>query len=285
MNAKGIKCTKLGEIGKGQDGAIFGDYIFHFDATGRGCVYHLEGLEALAEFQLDKSDLIVPHSNAVSFGCEYYKDGDEFPLLYTNIYNNYGAKEDKMEGACCVYRIIRNGTNFSSQLVQFIRVGFANDNELWRSKSVEDIRPFGNLVVDCEKQKLFAFVMRDEERKTRFFEFNLPKFSDGEYDEKLGVNTVVLQKNDICRMFDGSYMHLMQGACMHNGYIYSVEGDTGGVDRTPAIRIFDARRGEAVFETELVQYGLNIEPEFIDIYNDTVYYADGSGAFYTFIIE
>ena len=87
LNAKGISYTKLGEIGKGQDGAIFGDYIFHFDATGRGCVYRLEGLEALAEFQLDKSDLITPHSNAVSFGYEYYKEGDEFPLLYTNIYN------------------------------------------------------------------------------------------------------------------------------------------------------------------------------------------------------
>ena len=62
---------------------------------------------------------------------------------------------------------------------------------------------------------------------------------------------------------------------MHNGYIYSVEGDTGGVDRTPAIRIFDARRGEAVFETELVQYGLNIEPEFIDFENTMTIIFDG----------
>ena len=285
MNARGMQHNKLGEIGKGQDGAIFGGYIFHFDGSGKCEVYCLKTFELISEFQVDKSDLIIPHSNAVCFGSEYYAEGDEFPLLYTNIYNNYGSQEDKMEGACCVYRIIKNGSVFSSKLVQFIRVGFVNDNDLWRSKNIEDIRPFGNMVVDCEKQKLFAFVMRDEERKTRFFEFNLPKLSDGIYDEKLGVNTVVLQKNDICRMFDGSYMRLMQGACMHNGYIYSVEGDTGGVDRTPAIRIFDARRGEAVFEKELVQYGLNIEPEFIDVYDDTVYYADASGAFYELFFE
>ena len=91
--------------------------------------------------------MLVPHSNSVVFGNEYYDEQDEFPLLYTNIYNNYAKNDDKLEGVCLVYRIERNEREFTSTLVQIIQIGFVDDENLWTSAGEkEDVRPYGNFV-------------------------------------------------------------------------------------------------------------------------------------------
>ena len=89
-----------------QDGAIFGGYLFSFNHRGQCSVYKIASLgnvkdgeaETFSEFELCKADLLVPHSNSVAFGNEYYDDNDEFPLLYSNVYNNYSGCEDKLKG-------------------------------------------------------------------------------------------------------------------------------------------------------------------------------------------
>ena len=94
-----------------QDGAIWGDYLFRFDSKGNGIVYKMSDVKTnkdpkpISEFVLDKANAIVPHSNAVAFGTEFYENGDEFPLLYTNIYNNYANSPSKLNGMCLVYRL------------------------------------------------------------------------------------------------------------------------------------------------------------------------------------
>ena len=90
-----MKINKFSSIRGGQDGAIYGDYLFRFDHTGLCRVYDMnqviapagdEAIPCISEFTLDRADKIAPHSNAVVFGNEYYAEGDEFPLLYSNIY-------------------------------------------------------------------------------------------------------------------------------------------------------------------------------------------------------
>ena len=109
--------------------------------------------EPIAKFKLDRSDEIAPHSNAVSFGCEFFEEGDEYPLLYTNIYNNYANREDKMIGVCLVYRIRRCENVFTSTLLQMIEIGFCEDAELWRaSAESHGKRPYGNFLVDSRKR-------------------------------------------------------------------------------------------------------------------------------------
>ena len=118
-----MKINYLAKIKSGQDGAIFGDYLLRFGADGRGKAYSLLPLAngedplELDSLTLDKSDLIVPHSNSVVFGNEYYAEGDEFPLMYTNIYNNYAKYEDTLRGVTCVYRVQREGNKFLTTLV------------------------------------------------------------------------------------------------------------------------------------------------------------------------
>ena len=97
-----VKITQVAKIKGNQDGAIFGSELFRFNSEGICNVYDLSDikkgeiveLEAVSSFKLDAAEKIVPHSNSVCFGCEYYYKEDQYPLLYSNVYNNYND-------ACC----------------------------------------------------------------------------------------------------------------------------------------------------------------------------------------
>ena len=273
----------------GQDGAISGDIMFRFENDATCTVYNLTSKKQIAQFTLDKADIMKPHCNTVCFGIEYFEEGDEFPLLYINVYNNYGNEEDRREGVCCVYRICRDGSEFSSTLVQLIKIGFVENTELWKSQpDNSDRRPYGNFVTDNERNRLYVYVMRDKTWKTRYFEFEMPRSSDGIYDEKYGVNTVTLVSEDIKAQFDLGYSNYVQGGCARDGVLYSLEGGTVNGPECkvpPRLKIIDMRGQKLLSTVELHSFGLSIEPELIDFYGDDLYYMDSSGAVYTIVFE
>ncbi len=279
---------QIGNICQGQDGCIWENTLFRFGGDGRCWVYDLNDLAPLADgearciatFRLDRADELCPHSNSVCFGNERFSPDDEFPLLYTNLYNAYDRQENEMWGVCCVYRLLREGEGFKSTLVQIIEVGFAHDPELWCSRKPgqgRDIRPFGNFTVDAENGKYYGFVMRDTPHKTRFFEFALPKVSDGTVDKAFGVNRVVLTPDDALNRFDCDYSNYLQGACVHNGLIYSVEGGSKSVSNPATIMVVDPERGRQIVRISLIYYGMEYEPEFIYFAGDRCIYADNMG--------
>ncbi|MBO5090071.1 MAG: hypothetical protein J6C27_04080 [Clostridia bacterium] len=278
-----MNIKQIGNITDGQDGAVFGGLLFRFKTNGLCYVYNLNNLTIekkspiVSIFTLDKADVIVPHSNSVVFGNEYYAEDDEFPLLYTNIYNNYSKCENKRIGVCCVYRIWREENEFKNKLVGLIEIGFTKD-ELWSSG--DDIRPFGNFVIDKEKGLYHAFTMRDNEEITRYFSFKLPKLSNGVMDNELGVKKITLKKEDIINTFDTEYHRFIQGACCEKGKIYSLEGFSGDKVNPPAMRIIstnDKKQLECVY---LGDFGLTIEPELIDFESNVCYYGDNHGNLY-----
>ena len=284
-----MKIKQIAKIKDGQDGAVWGNYLFRFDAVGHCYVYDLKDLEQacgeecqyIGEFCLDKADKIKPHSNAVMFGKEYYSADDEFPLLYTNIYNNYAKDGNTMKGVCLVYRLQRNETKFLTTLVQIIEIGFADNSDYWLSKGQDDIRPYGNFTIDPEKGIYYAFTMRDESSTTRYFSFNLPKVSDGNADSEYGVTRVVLSISDIIEYFDCEYHRFVQGAAFYKGKIYSLEGFTESEENPPAMRIIDVNGKKQEKAVLFADFGLSIEPEMIDFYNDVCYYGDNHGNLYT----
>jgi hypothetical protein len=226
---------------------------------------------------LDKADEYKPHSNAVCFGNQYYDRGDEFPLLYANIYNNYNKDQytDKMAGTVCVYRIQRtDSTRFKSTLVQIIKIDFAN-NEPWRSewneeqKAFTDRSPWGNFIVDTDNSKLWAFVTRDHNQTTRFFCFDLPVVSNGGSTELIKLKT-----SNIERYFDVPYAWYLQGACYRDGKIYSTEGM--GTDENPTrIRVIDLEKGIEDSVVDLYSDKAYMrEAEFIDFQNEVCWYGD-----------
>jgi len=284
--AKKLTVTRIGEIRGMQDGAIYGGYLFRFSSKGLGRVYDAATFEDIAPIALDKCDILTPHSNSVSFSGEFWQEGDEFPILYSNLYNTYSKAENRMEGMCCAYRVTRQGTEFTTQLLQVIRVDFVHDGKYWCSENAQDVRPYGNFVVDAPKGQLHAFVMRDESHTTRYFRFALPKITAGVQSNVWGVPVVALTVSDISRQFDGPYIHYMQGATCQDGILYSVEGfhydDSRGA---PGFRVVDTNRGQEVFSAELAPYGLLDEPEFIEIYQGRLYYSDTTGAVYQMEFE
>lgn len=278
-----MNIKKLGKISGGQDGAIFNGYLFRFDSKGSCAVYKTKDISCdslpISRFVLDKSEIIAPHSNSVMFGNAYYNEKDEFPLLYSNIYNNYSKNDNKMKGVTCVYRLQKSGNTFSTTLVQLIEIGFTEDS-IWKSKSCDDVRPYGNFVIDSENSLYYAFTMRNEENCTRYLSFNLPKLSDGEYDKEFDVNRVILKTRDIKNRFDCEFHRYIQGACFHNGLIYSLEGFTDSEENPPAIRVIDVGEKAQKKMYLFSDYNLSIEPEMIDFENDICYYSDNHGNLY-----
>ena len=268
----------------GQDGAIYGDTLFRFGNDGSCTVYSLKDRCMVAQFVLDKADVLKPHSNSVSFGAERFAADDEFPLLYTNIYNSYAKAPDRREGMCCVYRIWRDGDTFASQLVQVIRIGFVEQLSLWKSLPGNgDVRPYGNFVADAPAGRLYAFTMRDAERCTRYFEFALPALTDGTFCPEVGANVVTLQPEDILSAFDGDYANYMQGACAYGGMLFSTEGFTATSAESankPRLQVIDMRAHKKLADVDLYAAGLTIEPELIDLAGDRLCFMDASGMLY-----
>ena len=280
-----MKIKRVANICGGQDGAIWGDQLFRFDRKGKCTVYNLRGidldeaneLEPIGRFVLDKADEVVPHSNAVFFGNEFYKQGDQYPLLYSNIYNNYAKAENKRLGVCLVYRVQRIENEFKTKLVQYIEIGFCENSSLWKAHAdSHGVRPYGNFVFDEKRRSLWAFVMRNETLGTRYFRFDMPSVNEGEIDSALGVKRVVLREEDILEVFDCEYHRFIQGATLQNGRIYSTEGFSNDNINRPAIRIIDiSDHTEKYFD--ITELGFWNEPEFISFYGDKCLYSDALG--------
>ncbi len=274
-----MKMQQIGRIVYGQDGAVFGGYIFRFNHKSECTVYRAEDISTpFSHFTLDKSDVINPHSNSVMFGKERYCETDEFPLLYTNIYNNHAGAENKLKGVTCVYRVEREENCFKTTLLQMLEIGFTEE-DIWKSEN-GDVRPYGNFVIDTENSLYYAFTMRNEEPCTRFFSFSLPSLNDGIYDKNLGIKRVTLQKEDILETFDIEYQHYLQGATLEKGIIYSLEGFTDDKGNPPAIRLIDTKTKKQTEVHFFADHGTWLEPEFIDFENNVCYYCDCHGNLY-----
>lgn len=287
-----MKIRNIAKITGGQDGAIWNKLLFRFNTKGLCNVFDISDLKSedkivepapIATFTLDRADEICPHSNAVMFGNEYYSPEDEFPLLYSNIYNNYAKEEERREGVCLVYRLQRTANGFTTELVQMLKIGFTDNNEHWISSGTEDVRPYGNFTIDRERGILYAFNMRDESRTTRYFAFELPKVADGIIDEEYGVKMVTLNVCNIRDYFDCEYHLFVQGACCHKGKIYSSEGFSTTIGKPPVLRVINPQTKKQEYMINFAEHGMDTEAEFIDFCEDICYYSDAHGNFY--IIE
>ena len=284
-----MQIQKIGKISGGQDGAIYNKLLFRFDHEGNGAVFALKGVKTgeeeippIATFALDKREILTPHANAVFFGTQFYKEGDEFPLLYVNVYNNYANSEDPLHGVCLVYRLEREGEGFKTALLQMIAIGFTENSALWRaSPEAHGPRPFGNFLIDRKTNAYYAYVMRNEALGTRYFKFAIPSPDAGTPDPRFGVKRVVLTEEDILDSFDCPYHFYIQGGIAYEGRIYSTEGFACSEENRPAIRVVDLQKRAQTELFDLMEMGYDEEPEMIDFSDGVCYYSDGSGNLYS----
>ena len=290
-----MNIKRVAKVASGQDVTIYGGYLFDFidrDERGNCAVYEMESIrgaggeepEPICRFRLDKRELISTHNNAVFFGKEFYEEGDEFPILYSNVYNNYQRCEERHEGELCAYRLTKDGNEFKTELVQIIKIGFVEDVSLWKSApGTVDVRPYGNFAMNTESGELYAFVMRDATNTTRYFAFDAPSVREGEVDGYYGVRKRVISASEIKYSFDLEYHKGIQGACVHDGMIYSVEGGCLGHAKTAALRIVDPKSKAQAAYISLADYGITAEPEGVVFDKDVCYYVAGHGD--TYVLE
>ena len=274
---------KIGSANYGgpwQEGAIFDGKLFMLNHDELGGVFDMQTGKMIGEFICDRDDFLSVHSNTICFGTEYYDENDKYPLMYICVYNNYEGQANQYEGHCGVYRIIEDGADFKGELVQVIRIGFTEDMNMWKSlPNRGDVCPFGNFIVDTDKNDLYAYVMRDGTQTTRYYKFDLPKVDDGEYNSLFGCKTVTLNVEDIKDQFDTEYSVYLQGADYVDGMILSSSGL--GHDRAGGaiLRLVDLESKKVIKVFDAVSAGVLNEPEVIAVDPDTkkVYYGSTDG--------
>lgn len=236
---------------EGQDSACYNNKLFNFDSTGKFKVFNLINNEYIGQGQLDEYDTIKPHNNCVCFGNEFVDENDRYPLLYTNAYNTANLPK----GTCYVHRIIENENLYSTELKQTIRINFT-DNIIWTDGN--DIRPYGNFLVDKDNNYLYVYTLKDNEKITRIFKFNLPKLEDGE--------NVALNIEDIIDYFDVDYFPYIQGAVCYNGKLFISAGNNSMIQNSSALHVVNPYSKQE--ESYINLSSLFNEPEVVEVYNN-----------------
>ena len=274
---------KIGSANYGgpwQEGAIFDGKLFMLNHEELGGVFDMKSGEMIGDFICDRTDFLSVHSNSICFGTEYYDKNDKYPLMYICVYNNYEGQSNQYEGHCGVYRITEDGSDFKGDLVQVIKIGFTEDRNMWKSlPNKGDICPYGNFIVDTDKNDLYAYVMRDATQTTRYYKFDLPKVNDGEYNSLFGCKTVTLNVADIKDQFDTEYSVYLQGADYVDGMILSSSGLGYGRDGGAILRLVDLESKKVIKVFDAMSAGVYNEPEVIAVDPDTkkVYYGSTDG--------
>ena len=284
VSAKDRVCLKsiykMGTVKGAQDGAIYKGTLFKFTSNGKGFVYNnINNLSSYKEFILDKSDILKPHSNLVCFSSKNPFSGNKFPYLYCNIYNNYSKSKDKKLGTCCVYKLYTKNEEYKSKLSQVIKVGFIDEEGHWSADG--DVSPFGNFIVDTDKNTLYVYVMNGDLNVLRFYRFRLPKIKDGVYNKTLGCNVVTLQLQDVINYFDIPYLKYIQGACYYDGKLVLLNGLSGN----SKLSIVDLNKKKLVTSYVISSLFANNEPEMLTQQEGIFYYSDVKGNFYRFYLE
>lgn len=219
---------------------------FYSDGTYR--IVDLASKTRTSSYDYDKQR--IPHANCAFFGNET-PQGTNFPYVYVNAYNNTLLPK----GTLYCYSL--SNTNVS-ELIQTISIGFTDDS-IWSSGN--DTRPYGNFAFNSVTNELITYTLKDAEKCTRFFIFNMPSPTNGD---------ITLTKADIKRYFDLPYFSLIQDCCCYLGKLYLLHGS---VKQSRTMQVIDLNGEMVVTSVELSQIN-NSEPEGIDVYNGKMYYSD-----------
>ena len=218
--------------------------------------------------ETDHISLIAYNNEDPTYEAAY--SGDVL-YVYSNVYNNYASQSDKHIGECCVFEVHGAANVWANSLVQVLKVGFIDDLDRWPAAS--ESRPYGNFLVDEEKECLYVYVMYSSKKLTYWYKFDLPDVSDGVWDEDYDCYVKTLKITDVKDQWTTPLQNYVQGACVHDGLIWSTEGfsATSGTNLA-RMRIIDPSRKSQIAVFHFYADGDPVEPEFIDFYDGKCYY-------------
>ena len=253
-------------------GAYLGQITPSIDGLVVGTAQWITAGTEITDEIIKSIDPAIDNIALVAFNNEYPEysitySGDILHV-YSNVYNTYASAEDKHIGECCVYEV--SGL-WSNSLAQVIRIGFVDNLECWPAAT--ETRPYGNFVVDKENGWLYAFVMYSSKKLTYWYKFDLPEISEGVWNESYQCPVITLMAEDILDSWTTPLQNYVQGACVHNGLIWSTEGFTATSGTNVArMRVIDPAKKVQIAVFNFYSDADPVEPEFIDFYNGKCYY-------------
>lgn len=248
--------------------AIYGDYMFSLHNTGICTVIDLKNKKLLSEFNLacyGKNN----HANVASFGNEFFKPEDEFPLLYVS--QVWKEKVNNMKDVCYVERVTKN----SSELVQTINYKDEKETFGYALQWVVDVKNgylygFGNTIKNAV-----------EGNKHRVTKFKLPKLSDSDSNKMVTLTEDdVIETYTLEDYYNGSEKLLIgQGLTIFNGKLFMPTG-FGNAAYPASIWIvdLDSRKVSNVIDLSYIKK----EPEDCDVYQGSLIMQCNGGNVYKF---
>lgn len=248
-------------IKKHQSAAVYGDYaVFVTDRRSNLYLYNLKTKQLLCEKQFEAvnekiGNYILYHCNESTFGVDFYKENDPFPLLYIT----QRARADKR----CIVEVFRlkperitpdsDFTSLDAELVQTIYFPVMTaGNFLGRV----------NCVIDAENKLMYSYSYNLTSGDANYMlgrvtSFQIPDFKRTE---------VYLNDDSIVDSFDLGYTAVnSQGGCINNGVLYIGQGmkSAGYI----YLNIIDLNDKKVITRTDLLANGIEWEPEGCFYYN------------------
>lgn len=212
-------------------------------------IFNLKTGELKATMKLPYEPYSMPHSNTISFGRDYYRDTDEFPLFYVSQwYSN-------SENGALVYRIVGENEQYRIELEQLIRF----DDSLIDTVGAGQI----DWVVNTDTDELLALTYKlpgdesfliVEDNATIVTRCRLPHFSEGK--------EVTLYNEDIIGVFELEAFQYSQDKVYHEGHIYALAGYYVSPESL-CLRDIDLNAEKIITKYDLSEYGG--EPEGLSI--------------------
>lgn len=244
-----------------QGGACWGDYLFvGHDQNSYMDVYDLTEKEYVCKMSMNTPEpKFKCHSNTINFGDQFYKKGDEFPLLYVS--SGYSISREVDLANVYVYRLTKmvikeDSIVFNSDLVQTI--------------SIEGCYGWSECILDNEHDAIW--IRYDRHKHRTFLKYSLPDIKKKEVfidpQQTVALDTIVVR--------DFNVIKHNQGFLCHEGNIYFPIGvPAWGEEPYLGIINLDKKDYEYIVNLyDLEMYNpLNLrdniwEPEFFFVYKD-----------------
>ena len=234
-----------GAIAPGQGFDAYGNYIFGAMAgMNNHRVSNLNKRAFISSIPTEIDFIPARHANCQNFTTEFFLPEDDFPLLLVS--GSESREGVDMTGESYLIRFYWNGYGFKASLVQTIKTVpgtyiDANGNQFTFSK-------YSNIMVDRKSGHLFVI------SSSGIFEMKLPPLYDNNGNI---ISQTNLTSDNIIRRIDFKYKtKYAQGACLHEGIAYVVDGISSNY-----MQVIDISTGERLALIRMADFGFNHEIE------------------------
>lgn len=236
--------------------AIYNGHVFLFNNAGTGAVVDYNTKEILSSFTCGETT--KNHQNSAQFTNYFYDPSDEFPLLLQSQmqYNQSGSNNDK----CFVYRIIRDGNNFTFTLINTISYNHETYGVSWCCDNAT-----GTLYGVCLYNGSYDVANNNP---IHILSFDMPSLAGISSGTPITLNELDIKTHAV---IDHA---VIQGAFYYNGMLFLSMQHYPYVTNGSCIWVIDPRQGRIKSEITLVN---SWEPEGVAIYNERIYVTQRRG--------